>query len=1356
MFLELGWNTVLHSAEGLGDGVGLFCGQVVHPSSYNRLENPELTFCIADFGRGIPETLGGIYDRHRDEDRKYHVIENKTRATGIVRFALDNDTTSRPKNVSDMDAEGCRGLAYVVSALERYGLLKLRSDAGMVEVKDKRGGVKAHLSDEYKDHPIPGTQVIGVLRAIAKITPVAVPRSQIKKQAPGDILRACDLSGDLGALSTSGQVSQYLKTFPASSNRTMVIDMGCSSTTARTIEYLSKKLTERYSQNVIVLWNVRIEWSLLESLGRWLLEKRRRGTEACIVAVKSWQDVLVLGVDPPRRQYVVRHLKEVSPWLHLLEETSGADYENVAVRGAINPSDFLEIARRVNTKMIEDGFKGRNEVNGYYVGRIHLLSGEVVRRYFSFNRNIAGQQGNLDRWAETVLCCLRLVEEANPDNKGKCILLGFTGIIRELLAKILVSIPNATRAYTVLSYDVPLIEEIRGIIDKGDHVILITDVISTGSSACAIAGLVRKAGGNVSGIIAVVDARRDGTFQSNSIEAAGERIALYSGALADNRDTSLGSEGSLFNEEFWVDPVSLVPATKRPRMWELPGTLLERLEYSVGVICKTNSAYCGHGVDGTRHIPTYIDLRRLLRRDTLGIRQRIEKRLPSMFKEYGWSNFSPTHIIYPKGISRIEGLQQESDIIVYDTAVQGYVSLLKAIWPSANEQDVLRVFDPGGNSRCAHIALDNVCSTTPLGDVVVADDGVWSARTIASLLDSVVQAGAKRVLVIPLLARMRTAELMYWESVCSVKGAEEGSTVSVCFYFPLVYPVPAYSAQECPYELTIRRLRQHALSSTRLNRLREEIVSDLEACTPAELPTRSPETTIAWVKLRCYLELASESEVALEKAIDVIKDAHDSQSLTGILELLLREWPITGRARIRQAITPSLRNLVKKLAFSPDSDPQLRILATRVLRSLFADTFAATVDSLIMYALADLVLLEHILLHIATFDARRRVQPKCIRFLEGISEAQPDDVKDLPEEKMNKYLELAAVSRRLWVDARLGLPQHRDGTAESAIDCAKSLYKLVSEDGIVFHELEPKLLQFDTGRDNLDQCSSDVWSHHYAEWKNVLEPLLLSQFLPQIAQLRDVLMRAATPQYDYVSQETEYLVERSGVEKHLAQDISTLTVFLVWLSEGRKPGRAVSIVGTCAKNIRNAICGNRRSFQKACNAPLGQDLRSFEGLSTLGRILLELRKWSVKQLLVHLHDRIISCLESSGKKPSVKMVRSTPIKEDEFLFLPSDLIDRVTGQITSNLQKYAFPLDWPSSTTADVKIISSMVDDDGETVLSITVCDKGRKCTGELTQGHAGRRLNATMHIFGASFPPPQPSEIGDWTAEQYTVMRTW
>ena len=1156
LLMELAWNVILHS-DRPGVGYGLFCGQVLLPEHHRQLTRPRLTFCFADAGKGIPAALGEKYDESTDERRRYHIIHRSSRSSGIVRFSLDRDTSSRPRHVSQVDAEGCRGLAYVVNAMQNRGGFRIRSCGGAVDVIGKEtAGVRPKLDDELAKFPLPGTQIVGILesqptRRLHSIPPALRPILKLP-----EICHVADLNGGLGKLTSPANAAQIIASLPAVSSSTYIIDMGYARVTPRQVEYLCKEFFGAHRDDILVLWGLSIQWDLLQGLAEWIWTKRRTGAKAFVVGVHTWDNAIVLGVESPDRHRVAKRLRSTFGWLHL-SESSEAEDATFGIRAKLNPNDCLHISREINSSMLSKGFAQREDGCGYYVGYVHLLSGDIVERYFSFSRNVVGKKANLERWVQAANCAMQSVVSNDAASDKRIVVLGFTAAVREFLHALCLHMSIGTRTYLVLSYDLPSTNELRSVVRPDDHVVLVTDVISTGSSARGLAELVQKLEAVPVAVIAAVDARRTTDFASQFLDIGVKKIPLFSCALVDSREDRRNSQAELFSEEFWVDPVSLVPTERRSELWDVPNTVIQRIEYTLDAICTANAAKCGHCVDGTRHMGTYIDLRRLLSQAVLGVSNYVVDAIRNTLASEDWTGFAPTHVVFPTGISRIEELSayagaptSTATVTVYGTAVRAYVALLGSLWPKVHEVEIPRVFDPGGNSRCSQVVETLRESHVQTADVVIVDDGMWSGRTVSSLLRGVVEAGATRVLVVPLLARLRPTDVVYWESFRSVTSGQRAEDVPVRFFFPLIYPVPAYSAQDCPFEITSSRISEKVSLIKPLAYVGNKAKDDLLARSTIELAPRAPAFSNTWVRLRCHLELASESEWALENALQIVRDRHDELGRAAVLELLLSEWQLATRSRIRQAFTPVLCKLATDVALAPDTPRHLRLLATSALRSLFPVHFAKQVRHLAKFAIKDVEFLERTLFHVATLDDTLRSEAGCKRFLERVSRIDTAVLGQLKPEHIDRYRSMVVFARNSLLHDQLDA-RSMASPATSLTARAAALLSLIAEDSTVQHDLRPALNNFDVGRkNNLATCSQRTWAGHAKKWREKFEPLICEQYLPQLRNLKDVLLRAATTSSDFITAEAEYLTSERHESRgqNLASDVNTLHFGLEFLS----------------------------------------------------------------------------------------------------------------------------------------------------------------------------------------------------------------
>jgi adenine/guanine phosphoribosyltransferase-like PRPP-binding protein len=1358
MFMEIAWNVILHSSDQPGAGFGLFCGQIIHPGQGNSILHSCLNFCLVDVGRGIPRALGSFYDEYPDKYRISTDTRSCSRSTRIVRFALDRYSSSRPRHASQLDYEGCRGLAYVANALEGSGgQISIRSNGGGINVVGKRTGAKATPNDNLIKYPLPGTQVSGVLYSkLSRSLNVEVPvKSEVSIHF--DFHKVYNVDGTINALVSPERASEYINELPRGNRPVLIFDLGCVDLKAREIEYLCKVLIERFSNHILILWNIRIKWSLLKGFNEWLYRKHLEGLKASIIVVKSWHEGQLLGVPTESNEDLRRRLSEVCGWLNINSSDSNTVILENSISAKISPHDWLEISKKLNTSMLDEGFMLSDEKCGFYKGNIHLLSGEVVDKFFSFSRNTHNKKANLERWVRSTQCAIHLAYQMDL-NSERLLLLGFTGTVRDLIYRLKLECARIWGAIIILSHDMPSVEEIRRVVKPNDNVLLLADVISTGSSAKRLSELVRRAGGIPVGIIAAVDARQGPSQGSDNFDVGYSKLPFYGCALSNIVSVDPRTANQLRND-LWIDPISFIPSRQQPSNWGIPELILNRVDYTLNAVCETNSAKCGHCVDGTRHMSVYIDLRRLIFIGSHVLLGYIKESIFDRLKKQKWGDFSPTHIVYPTGIARLEvlheGFGKGNDVLVYNTAVKSYASFLRSFWPNSIEVEILRSFDPGGNSRCADVVEEIRDSPAELGDVILADDGIWSGRTVSSILNSVVESGAKRVLVIPMLARMRTADVVHWESIRSIRNEKRNTDTPICCFFPFIYPVPAYNSEECPYEISKIRILQRSREYPLLMEIGKRRAEELRARTPGDISIRDKNLTSAWVKTRCYLELASESEYALEKTLAIMRDTKSENGIAGILEMFLGEWQVVGRARIRQSIFPVLKKMTIELAVSEETSDSLRLLAITVLRSLDPEEYARIVFDTSRFANSCLELLERSIFHVATFDEEIRSKTGCVKFLRKVCDIPKNVTKDMDIERA---VEIVAFARRLLFQIKKHKGEIGSFAKSSPTVSASRLLELISSDGYVQHELRPMLNNLDESRGNLKLCSPKTWELNMKNWEETIEPLISEIFMPEIINIQDILIRAATPLYQFEDTEVQYFIAEGGdSEFSLALDASTVGACLNFLSKERNLW-AIDVAGDAANRIYMNICGDKIAIRTDIErASRGEGLQ-LDGVCLLGKILLELRKWPIAKFVENLDNEIDASLATRGLRDCVEIRGLDNSTVDGNLFLPNDLVVSGINHITDNLLKYAFRENSTTSPNGRVQIdIESIFDEQEEDrSLLVTIRDNGYKNKDFNKQGRHGKHLNSAMEIFGGSLLAPKESLIPGWSTEQYLRVNIW
>jgi adenine/guanine phosphoribosyltransferase-like PRPP-binding protein len=1047
-----------------------------------------------------------------------------------------------------------------------------------------------------------------------------------------------------------------------------------------------------------------------------------------------------------------------------------AHLDNV-IKAKISPNNYMIVDNMLNTKYLAEGFSGGHESSGFYSGDIHLLSGDVVKKYFSFAKNTSDNDENFERWLSSAMCASQCIRNIETSEDIEFALLGFSGTVENIVRNLHHQLPYVRRSHILRTFDLPTIQEIRQIINRGDKVILVTDVISTGSTTKMLGELIRKIGGEIKGIVAAVDARRGNAYGSEIFQLASGAVPFFSCSKFEAQKEIKVEQKDIMDSAFWVDPVSLVPLREKPHLWDIPENIRNRIESTIKHINSSNSAKCGHIIDGTRHTSIYIDLNKLLASSLPSFRDKIRNQFEEVIRKRGWSDFNPSHVLFPTGISRLETvdkkiveekMREKFNITIYGTSVIRYVEYLKRIWPECLEIKVLRSFDPGGNSRCAKVSEAIKESERNVEDVIIADDGIWTGRTINSLIRSAVEAGARRIFVAPLLSRLNITEVISWESISSYSFDEQESEVPVCIYFPMIYPVPAYGPQDCPFEGTIRRLQERTDLSAPLKAVKEKMVDSLKGKTVSAVEERPPAFTTNWMELRCYLELAHESESELERVVNIIENEGGDEYLESVLELILSEWSLTGRARIRQSIAPKIEKLAIKVFEDTNASSKLKILSASVLRSLFPLDFSKLVGETAHLVVEDINLLERALLHVSTLDHRLLSEESCIRFLKIVSELRRHEIglDEINHEDHLRYTQMISTAKKILY--KITLTSHEDMLVDtsSPIKSAKWLYKLMLKDDVVQHELRPTINQLDVGRDNLRNCTEKVWSAYYTKFRendSQLQKILLEGINQHVIFLSDLLTRAITPRHKYISPETEYIISADGSSFKFDEDVFALLTGLNWLRDGENILNAVDGVGDCASRIWSHILGERRIIEEAITSGDLDNYRTEKDMPTLGLILLELRKYKVKDYIEFVQTHASYIWSARHIDVDLSIAEIDGVFSEMHVFLPPDLIEQATNHILQNIATHAFP--YRGTTASNNKIFVDILYDrelDEKDEVTFIFKDNSSVTSAVMPQGYAGRDLNTSLQLFGGQFFAPNLCDDQSWTVEQSFKVQVW
>ena len=290
MFLELGWNTVIHSQTSPGTGIGTFCGQILRGERQDtKTYSASVRFCVADLGRGIPASLKSQYKAH--EQHRPKVSEISTKAA-ILMYALEPASSSRPVYQSQADREGPRGLAQVAADLRSSGRMLIRSDGAAIALQGTVEGTNIVEEKHWEHYPIPGTQIIGTL--IKEVRLAGVVLAEQDRRIPSfKIYRTCGFDGSCSVLRTERSTEEYVRDIKPT-QQLALFDLGYGDLNAREIEYLCRILFQLHKTFQMVIWNVRTAWDQLRALEKIANNNCREGGFP-ILLVRGNGDARFLG-----------------------------------------------------------------------------------------------------------------------------------------------------------------------------------------------------------------------------------------------------------------------------------------------------------------------------------------------------------------------------------------------------------------------------------------------------------------------------------------------------------------------------------------------------------------------------------------------------------------------------------------------------------------------------------------------------------------------------------------------------------------------------------------------------------------------------------------------------------------------------------------------------------------------------------------------------------------------------------------------------------------------------------------------------------------------------------------------------
>ena len=549
LFLELAWNTILHSSRQAGDGFGILGAQIRHfdklsPEEAQQPYARNIIFCIGDFGLGIPYTLREYYNQ---SGKTYEIDHECSIPSAIVRCAIEPNSTCRTifPNISYL--EGHRGLARVADSMRpseklAAGSLSIISCGGGLRLEGHDPVVRDKIIYDFEKIPVPGTFVTAIL-SIHRDKSRPTMLSGLPTEQP-EIILVPSISWKEGISPWSEGKRNFTKGRPF-----VVLDLAYTDIDARNLESLTKEIAETStSGSFVILWNVRSQWNQIEHVLTWWknFDKPNKPTIAMVRGPNETALFLTGNLN-------AKHSSLYETLFILKEQLSDRKTDltsNGIFRFSLKIDAYTEINTLVNSKYLIEGFKNGGPAEGFFSGKIHLLGGRDVDQFFSVARNSINPS-RMRRWVSTCASgILRIITEMKVSNND-LIILGLSGAIKDILVQSWQELGIDIPIFTLMTYDIPTKEELA--VNTGDRnkIIIVTDVLSSASLFHETTRVLKRLGKEVIGIVALVDAREN--KQEKLIPSA---YHVFGSSFRVNKENQLS-----LTTEYWVDPVSFIPSS---------------------------------------------------------------------------------------------------------------------------------------------------------------------------------------------------------------------------------------------------------------------------------------------------------------------------------------------------------------------------------------------------------------------------------------------------------------------------------------------------------------------------------------------------------------------------------------------------------------------------------------------------------------------------------------------------------------------------------------------------------------------------------------------------------------------------
>lgn len=934
---ELGGNAVRHA----GDGVpcfGLVCAEQHRVRTIEGSIDSAFEFIAVDLGAGIPRTMR----RTARGDGRRDLSDAE-----LLRIAVEKHSTGRLTFIDEEEKDAPRGLYLVRSTLRTHESVELASHTGSLRAE----GAGA-ISQSDKNFAIVGTIATARFRRRHRATTTLSSRSDALP-----FKSAVTLANPFHQLEwVNGEIQIFGADAIRDSDR-IVVDVGFTDEKPDHLQRILNSILRQLSwvRHILLTGVTNTQDAIADLLTR--LDLANASTLA--VLTRDGRLVLTASESPPKSWagYVVRvKSAEFALQMVSLDRRRIANVLPLpvgAVRRLLHLSNSAWLGTSFNRSASYEAASLQS--HGLFTTGVRLRSNLEIGEYYSIKRAAdANPFGALLRWGDTVRV---LVDESIRElpRSQPVSIVGFAEGMRAVLDSVAQDIRKSVSVDVWQSSDaVPkdlIAERYRGRI-----VILVTDIMLSGSLADDFVSKFAEVTGRKPSLLVLIAAKPPWLAGATDVRPLRQTLTIKGCDWAPKRIDEVGN-ATHQSSAFGSVPVPIASAEQ----------LDDRVRMTAQLLASTRSASFSHSIHRRRHSFVEINVAKLLAADSEGIARAVARALVrrdsapegTRDQEVNWSSFSPVVIASPRTDSDTRRMVQLR-AGVHGSGGEQFASFLSAVYPDVGKLEIRILESAPRGVRASMDISEEMRQTVYGGDVLWVDEGLVTGDALRASLDALLSLRPKRILAMPLVARMPLSRLRFWESLSELRELGSDRRVALRVVAPMVLPIPLYDPQDCPNErlLTLIQSRLDA------NPLRTNLnVRELVRSAYIDRHRSSSPVVEKALWYRSLLEMAA----TVPEASSILQDAiakGDATDLAVLRGVLLSDSRVLDEALVRQSLKGALVTS-SLLCVRQSEDLESVADALAFLRSADLRTFASALE-----ALGDRVwnplLMPRVLLHIAT------------------------------------------------------------------------------------------------------------------------------------------------------------------------------------------------------------------------------------------------------------------------------------------------------------------------------------------------------------------------------------------------------